>query len=146
MRFDRLLKTLRDRFKNPTRSNVTVVPYAGDVTITCAPATTPTLEVTTTPAPTADSRGVADDDAPTASDTDDAPTASDTDITRAPVTAEPAAGAGETQESEGGGDSNTGVIAGSVAGGVALLAIAGFAAYKLKSTPPPPSYDDLVGA
>lgn len=117
------------KIKNYSRSNLTVVPYDGDVTITCAPATTPTLEVPITPAPT---RGEYADD----------------DLTRAPVPASSNRStesvADSAEESEG--DSNTVAIAGGVVGGVALLAIVGAVAYKLKKAPPPPpSYDDLVG-
>lgn len=110
------------------------MPYDGDVSITCAPATTPTLDLDAQASP-APSVSPADDDAIDRG-TDDA--------TRAPV-ASSAPVVGATQDGED--DSNTGVIAGSVAGGVALLAIAGVVAYKLKKpTPPPPSYDDLVGS
>eukprot|EP00752_Nemacystus_decipiens_P017484 g15676.t1 len=121
-------------------SNLTVVPFDGDVTITCATDAPPLGE--TTPAPSVSgtgNRGI-DDDA-----TDDSATRAPVDATTSPADGAEVDGAG--QESDGGGDSNTGVIAGSVAGGVALLAIAGVVAYKLKKTPPPPpSYDDLVGS
>lgn len=108
-----------------------MVPFDGDVTITCAPAgTTPLEGAPTTPAPSADDDLPSPTRAPVPGD-DDAPT-------------ERVVPSGEESEP----DSNTGVIAGSVAGGaVALLAIAGVVAYKLKkSPPPPPSYDDLVGS
>lgn len=81
-----------------------MAPLAGGLTITCAPATTPTL---------------------------------------------PPAGPGAMPAPSPGGSDNIPVIAGGVGGGVALLAIAGVVAYKLKKkTPssPPPSYEDLVGA
>eukprot|EP00903_Cladosiphon_okamuranus_P015356 g14182.t1 len=129
-------------------SNLTVVPYDGAVSITCAPATTPALDLEApfTPAPTV---SPADDDvnAPSMSTADDDANdrGLDDDATRAPV-AEPEEPVVETANDSGGG-SNTGIIAGSVAGGVALLAIAGLVAYKLKKPPPPPpSYDDLVGS
>lgn len=115
---------------------MTVVPYDGDVTITCAPAATPTLEpgvAPVTPAPTTRGRDLGDDDS---------------EGTRMPVAGpSPSTAPVESAGQDTGGDSNTGVIAGSVAGGVALLAIAGVVAYKLKKPPPPPpSYDDLIGS
>lgn len=120
-----------------------MVPYDGDVTITCAPATTPSLdlETPTTPAPTAGDRGgITVDD-------DDATRSPVPEVSQSNAPAVNAPAVASAQESEGEGDSNTAVIAGSVAGGVALLAIAGLVAYKLKkASPPPPSYDDLVGA
>ena len=121
-----------------------MVPFDGDVTITCASDAPALGETPVTPAPTASGTtirgGIGDDD----------------EATRAPVGPEdgsdsgPGADGAATDGSSGedsGGDSNTGVIAGSVVGGIALLAIAGVVAYKLKkSPPPPPSYDDLVGS
>ncbi|CAN0490638.1 unnamed protein product, partial [Laminaria digitata] len=120
-----------------------VLPYAGEVVITCAPATTPTLSPVETgldgspvpsPAPTTDSRELPSD-------------------TRAPVLNEttiPGPGTGTAGESSdgGGSSSSTGAIVGGVVGGVALLAVLGAVAYKMKTAtppPPPPSYNDLVG-
>ncbi|CBJ33995.1 expressed unknown protein [Ectocarpus siliculosus] len=122
-------------------SDDTVVPYDGDVVVTCAPATTPTLTPATSPAPT-----------PTATSTDggnDDGTATRMPVegTHAPGTVAPVVAGGEDGDGDGGGGSDTVVIAAGVAGGVALLAILGAVAYKLKKNPPPPpSYDDLVGA
>lgn len=128
-----------------------MVPYDGDVTITCAPATTPSLdlETPTTPAPTAGDRGgiTVDDDDATRSPVPEVSQSNAPAVNAPNAPAVNAPAVASAQESEGEGDSNTAVIAGSVAGGVALLAIAGLVAYKLKkASPPPPSYDDLVGA
>ena len=127
------------------RSTDEMLPYDGEVVITCAPATTPTLspDVTSgapveTPTPSPGSR--------------DVPT--QVGQTRAPVpslneTLSPAEVDVSGERSEGGGSGETAVIVGGVVGGVALLAILGAVAYKMKKAtppPPPPSYDDLVGA
>ncbi|CAM9389967.1 unnamed protein product, partial [Hapterophycus canaliculatus] len=136
--------------------NETVFPYDGDVVVTCAPAGTATLPGPT-PAPTDGDRSVSapDDDGWTRSPVSEGSPAPVSEDTPAPVVggtpdeagAEAEAGAGAGDDSGEGDETNTAVIAGSVAGAVALLAILGVAAYKLKKPPPPPpSYDDLVGA
>lgn len=127
------------------RSDDTVVPYEGDVLITCSsiddPFTTGPSPAPTPPAPSTEP----EETAPTTDDTTRAPV----EGTHAPGTAAPVeVGGGDGgDDGGGGGGSNTVVIAAGAAGGVALLAIVGAVAYKvMKKPPPPPSYDDLVGA
>lgn len=123
-------RTYRVRY----RSDGEVLPYAGEVVITCVPATTPTLSP-------GDINGGGSP----------LPSPAPSDKTRAPVGNSTFDGTVSAEgNSDGGSSGSTEVIVGSVVGGVALLAILGVAVvYKMKRStppPPPPSYDDLVGA
>lgn len=113
--------------KTKHRSSSQILPYIGEVTVSCAPATTPTLDPSSSPAPT-------------------------DGLTRMPVgqTEPPAESSASTTDEESTG-SKTAAIAGGVGGGLSALLLVAAVAYKVKgraggaAVAAPPSYDDLVG-